>query len=203
VNSRFDELLQLWHTGLVMCPELLEEMIELEPPDAQFLALPSATQFGVGNVEQFLANTHDIQGRHKRAMDQGCFIEVIAIRVQHIELWLRMYWVVKNPDGGALSADDRRTFGMIINDCAQLGLPDDLERDLRLFNDVRINAVHKYVLGDIGYGQLETAASDHADLDSRTVDFVEAAIARPATVADLQRGRGSMIIAPVPRSGHA
>ncbi len=37
--------------------------------------------------------------RAKHALEQGCYLEVISLRLQHAELWLRMFWVVKNKRG--------------------------------------------------------------------------------------------------------
>jgi len=203
LRDRFDHLLEVWHTGLVMSRELLQEMLDLAPEDATFLALPNAADLGVNDIEGFLANSYDIHDRHRHALDSDCFIEAIAIRVQHIELWLRMYWVRENSGGGVYSPQDKRTFGVIINECAAIGLPQDLEKDLRAFNDVRIDAVHKYLLGDTDYQQLKAAAVAFEQLDSRTVDFVMSKISRPATVNDLMAGRGAIVMAPVAVGRHA
>ena len=195
--DRFEELLQLWQTGMTLAPELIEELLSLAPAGT-FMALPPVMDIGVSNVQQFFSNTFDIQKRYRRATEQGCFIEVIALRVQHMELWLRMFWVAKNGRGSVFSAGDRRTFGMIIGACVEVGLPEDLATDLRCFNDIRIDAVHKYVLGDIAYDDLATAASDHPRLNSRVVEFVRSKIAWPATVEDFERGRGSVILVRTP-----
>lgn len=102
--------------------------------------------------------------------------------------------VVKNGSGQSLESGDKRSFGAIITCCERVGFELDLIQKLRAFNQVRIGAVHKYMLGDFAYESLQGAASDHADLESVFADYVGREVGRPASAEDLVRGLGALIL---------
>jgi hypothetical protein len=193
MTNRLVHLLTIWNTGMVLDRALAAELIDLAPLGT-FLVLPGAAGLGVSDNLQFLANLKDVHVRHRRAMACECYVEVIALRVQHIELWLRMYWVTKNPGRKVFAADAKSTFGHVIGCCENAGFDADLVTQLRAFNDVRTAAVHKYILGNIEYDGLRQAALDHHELDAAVVEYVEAQIARPATADDLVGGSGTLIL---------
>jgi len=195
-------LLSLWETGMVIDRVLAEELVDVAPAGT-FTALPKVVHLGVSDVKQFLANTYEVTDRHRHAVEVGCYLEVIALRTQHMELWLRMYWVVKNRKGKLFEPGGRLTFGDVIDRCEQSGLDSELVKDLRAFKQVRNDAVHNYILGDIAYEELLQAASDHKDLDSRVVDTVTREIARPATADDLIGGLGTVVLVQRPISDDA
>ncbi len=202
VTDRFSQLLAVWETGLVIDRALAEEIVGLAPAGT-FSALPRVADLGVSDVLQFQHNTNELSGRHRRAIDSGCYLEVIALRTQHMELWLRMYWVVKNQKGKVFGPRDELTFGQVIGLCAQAGLQAELVDDLRAFNQVRNDALHNYFLGDIEYEGFREAAIDHQDLDSRVVDCVTQEIARPATADDLIAGMGAAVLVQRPFEARA
>lgn len=199
VADRFAHLLALWNMGMKLNTSLTTELVQVAPPGT-FTVLPDAGTLGVSDGRQFLANLQDVHDRHRRAMESGYYIEMINLRVQHLELWLRMYWVVKNGSGQIFEAGDRRSFGAIITGCEAVGFNVDLVRKLRAFNQVRIGAVHKYMLGDFAYESLLGAASDHADLESVVADYVVREVGRPASAEDLGQGLGTLILVHVAHS---
>ena len=66
-----------------------------------------------------------------------------------------MYWVALEQEGqGFLQPEDKRTFGRIVEECASLGFDQVLISDLRSFNQHRIDAIHKLMLGATDYAEL-------------------------------------------------
>lgn len=159
-------------------------------PAGTMLALPDMTRIGITDVPRAVQNYLEGAERSKHALSQGCFIEVINLRVQHSELWLRLLLVHSRGSGFVIPAGDKRTFGQVIEDCKSL-LPIDLYERLRLFNTVRIEAVHKYLLGATDYGALSQACTDFQGLDRKIYNFVVKTVGRPVTSA---QGRAGEII---------
>jgi len=160
-----------------------EEMLELISlkPDGTFLHLPNAFTLGISDLDKQVRNLKERPGRIYRALSNGCFIEVIALRVQYIEIWLRIYWVIKNEQHQIFSPGDKKTFGHVINDCAKCGFRHDLIDRLKQFNKERVNAVHKYFLGDTDYAALEQVCKQTAGLDREIVKYVVAEIGVPTS----------------------
>jgi hypothetical protein len=151
-----------------------EEMKELIPlsPSGTFKTGPNLIAMGVVNVDMAFGNFKEGPDRTKHALEQGCYLEVISLRLQHAELWLRMFWVAKNQQGRIFEPDDRRTFGAIINDCSNLGFRQDLITRLREFNQHRINTIHKYLLGATGYAELRLVCETSTGLDGEVGEYV-------------------------------
>lgn len=175
----------------------MEELLALTSAEGAWIALPEATRLGISNLDRFVANTHEATERYRRAREQGCYIEVTALRVQQAELWLRMYWAAKNPRRAIYAPGDKRTFGAVIEECAQLGFDPALVARLREFNRDRIDAVHKYFLGDTDYEALGEACARHDGLNRQVVDYVIAQVAVPADPTDHPAGAIMMAIFPV------
>jgi len=95
-----------------------------------------------------------------------------------------MYCCVKGDKGQIFGADERRTFGMIIGQCARLGFSDQLIARLRGFNTERVTAVHKYLLGATGYEALRTACDKYEGLDAEVQQSVISEIGVPAKRAE-------------------
>lgn len=94
MTDELTALLKMWSTGLVFDDALANKMLQLAPPDT-FTALPNARQLGVSDCKQFRLNLNELHMRHADAMRLECWVEVITLRMQHIELWLRMWWVLR------------------------------------------------------------------------------------------------------------
>ena len=67
----------------------LDELIRLSPK-GRFMLLPQLQHIGVANIQRAISNLEAGPAKSKHALQQGCFIEVIALRAQHAEYWLRM-----------------------------------------------------------------------------------------------------------------
>ena len=134
-------------------------------------------------MRQAFQNFVEGSGRAKAAYAQGFYIEVINLRVQHTEFWLRILLVHGKGAGFVIPPDDRRTFGEVIESCAK-ALPGALLARLRAFNRVRIEAVHKYLLGATDYGALKQACDDSVGIDKDVYDLVLTTVGRPVTTVD-------------------
>jgi hypothetical protein len=77
-----------------------------------------------------------------------------------------------NREGKVFDPDDKRTFGMIINDCKNLGFDSPLIDRLKSFNDHRVNAIHKYLLGGTDYEELRTVCEASTGLDKEVGEYV-------------------------------
>jgi hypothetical protein len=149
----------------------LDEFIRLCPDDL-FLTLPNIKKMGVLDIEKSLRHFQEGSKRSRNAFEHGCYLEVISLGIQHIDFWLRMYYVAKNGKGKIFEKKDRRTFGMIIDDCKKLGFRSNLISILRDFNEKRILAIHKYLLGGTDYDELKDVCKSYSGLDIVVQEYV-------------------------------
>ncbi|MGZ8874793.1 MAG: hypothetical protein ACXW1E_08745, partial [Halobacteriota archaeon] len=101
-------------------------------------------------IEQHMENHEKFGLRIKHAKDVGCWIEVISIRLQVIDYWLRVYFVNKAPVGYMR----RKEFGRLLNQCREFGLGINIFNKLHAFSEHRINAIHGFIVGRIDYENL-------------------------------------------------
>lgn len=156
----------------------MQELIKLSP-SGTFKSGPNVKKLGVVDIEKAFQNFEEGPDRAMHAMKNGCYMEVISLRLQHAEFWLRMFWVVKNSSGKIFDPNDRRMFGGIIEDCAKLGFRQDLVARLKKFNRDRINAIHKYLLGATDYGELQKVCDDSTGLDGEVGEYVRREVGLP------------------------
>lgn len=156
----------------------MQELMRLKPPGS-FSSGPNLLKLGVADVSIAFDNFKEGPSRAKHALENHCYLEVISLRLQHAEFWLRMFWVVKNKKGKIFETDDRRAFGAIITDCKNLGFDLDLIERLRKFNEHRINAIHKYLLGATTYEELREVCEAYTGLDGEVGEYVRMETFRP------------------------
>ena len=149
----------------------MNELASLSPPGA-FWSLGNLQTIGVVNIQRAFQNLTEGAERTKHALKNKCYLEVISLRLQLADFWLRMYWAAKSPKGKIFSPDDKRTFGMLIKDCACLGFSPDLVCRLKEFNRHRIDAIHKYLLGATSYDDLEKVCEDSLGLNADVFQYV-------------------------------
>ena len=171
----------------------MDELIKLSP-SGRFMLLPQLQNIGITNIQRSFSNLEAGPARSRHALQQGCFIEVLALRAQHAEYWLRMFWAAKNKNGKVFAPSDKRTFGVIISDCIALGLPQDLGDRLQAANQDRIDAVHRYLLGETDYAALGAACTANEGLDADVRAFVVKAIGQPAQGAEELIGRAFVTV---------
>ena len=113
-----------------------------------------------------MANRAELSDRISHARLGGCFIEVISIRLQYLDLWLRTIFSNTN------QTDKRkREFGALLKQCKKY-LSEDLYSRISDFNDGRIDAVHGYVIGTTSYGALADVIAKSDGLSEDLADFV-------------------------------
>jgi hypothetical protein len=156
----------------------MRELIRLKPPGT-FKKLPNVLTIGVIDLPQATANLKEGSVRSKHAYDSGCYIEVISLRLQHMDFWLRLFWVERNAHGRIFEPSDRRTFGAVVSDCAKIHFDPMLIERIRLFNTSRVDAIHKYLLGAIRYEDLKEVCDLHRGLDSDICTYVTKQIGIP------------------------
>jgi hypothetical protein len=149
----------------------MNELILLSPAGT-FKSLPNALDIGIVDLEKSWTNYIEGASRSQHAYASGCYIEVISLRLQHLDYWLRNYWVSRNKKGKIFDPDDKRTFGAILSDCEKLGFEKSLVDRMKLFNASRVDAIHKYLLGAIHYDELKVACDEHKGLDAEVAKYV-------------------------------
>jgi hypothetical protein len=150
----------------------MNELMQLSPI-GEFKSGPNLFTLGIKNIDVFIENLNEGAIISQQAFDQGFYIETISLRLQHIELYLRMYVVIKNKKGKIIDAEtDKRTFGNYINECEMLGFDKNLIAEMKYFNDYRIKAIHKYLLGEIRYIDLKEVCLQTKGLDAKIREYV-------------------------------
>src|SRR5687767_11836997 len=110
-------------------------MVSLSPPGTHAM-LPNVATAGPHNIDQASRNLVDVRQREKRALDNGFFVEVIALRSQATELFLRMYVAAKRR--APFPVGDKSTLGTLIDEAGRHGLAPVLVARRRSFNAGRI-----------------------------------------------------------------
>jgi hypothetical protein len=149
----------------------MEELVRLSPPGT-FHTLPNLLTLGVVDLAQFTANMREGPDRSRVALAHGCYLEVLSLRLQHMDFWLRAFWVAKNPRRKVFEADDKRTFGTLITDCERLGVEPGLVARMRQFNADRVDGIHKYLLGVTSYEALKETCLASQGLDGEVRAYV-------------------------------
>jgi hypothetical protein len=142
---------------------------EVENSPAGSYKMFIATGAGIEeNINQHMQNIRELKIRINHANSVNCFIEVISIRLQIIDYWLRLFYSSK-----AKSAEKReREFGRFLKQSFDLGLDKNLYDKLLKFNMHRINAIHGYVIGTISYETINKVALESNKLLKESVEFV-------------------------------
>jgi hypothetical protein len=119
-------------------------------------------------IEQHMKNHEKFGLRIKHAKEVGCWIEVISLRLQVIDYWLRVYFVNRAPIGNSR----RREFGRLLEQCRELGLENNIFNKLRVFNEHRINAIHGFIVGRTDYETLKDVVLESESLVTETIIHV-------------------------------
>lgn len=147
--------------------EGMARALESAPPGTFKLFRGSGT--GVEDtIQTHLENLGNISQRIERANAAGCFVEVISLRLQIMDFWLRVYFVNCASEG----AQRQREFGRLLDQCKELGFDRALYARLREFNQHRVNAIHGYVVGRTTYDQLESVVAESRAHSADLIEFV-------------------------------
>lgn len=113
-------------------------------------------------------NTQNIGKRIDAAINAGCFIEALSLRLQIVDFWLRIYFRNTRNEG----EQRRREFGRLLDQCKKLGLDNSLFTKLKEFNNHRVDAIHGYVIGKTTYEALKPIVAESKKLSSETIAWV-------------------------------
>lgn len=120
------------------------------------------------DIHQHIKNLRQISDRIQHAQEHGCLLEVIDLRFQTIDFWLRIYFVNRAPCG----SQRPKEFGRLLNECHQRGLKGALHGELVGFNKKRIDACHGFVVGRTDYERLEDVTENSKTLAHEVMLFV-------------------------------
>ncbi len=143
----------------------LIEAIESLPPGT--LKLFRATEDNP-DVETSIKNMEELAGRVLHARNAGCLIEVISLRIQYLDLWLRIYFV--NTSHPPMRRE--REFWRLLRQCFEIGLNKKLYDKLLAFNTHRVKAIHGYLIGAIMYDKLASVVSKSNGLSKEVTKFI-------------------------------
>ncbi|GFO53084.1 hypothetical protein GMSM_00910 [Geomonas sp. Red276] len=166
----------------------LSELIRLSPPGT-FVTLPNFEDMGVVDLRRAFKNLQEGTERSRYAFEVGCYIEAIALTIQHAEFWLRMFVAGLSHDKEIFRQNNKKSFGMVVMECKRLGMDRTLVTELLEFNRKRVSSVHQYLLGVTDYDDLLSACRQYLGLDRKVQQYVVAAIGEPATGAEDITGR--------------
>lgn len=118
-------------------------------------------------VEQSMANVAEISGRIRHAKATNCLIEVVELRMQYIDLWLRVYF-----ENTPHTEKRQRYFGRLLEQCLKQGLEKRIYDRILEFNRHRVNAIHGYLVGKMQYEHLAGVISESDGLAEVLTEFV-------------------------------
>lgn len=113
------------------------------------------------NVEQSIDNGSVLVTSINRAQAAGCFVEVLSLKLQFADDWLRYFIKSKAPQE---DVEKLREFGKVVTTAEGHGFDQALVDRLRAFATARNHAQHGFVAGRLPYAAIEQAAQDHAGL---------------------------------------
>jgi hypothetical protein len=138
--------------------------IRLSPPGTFKLFRATEHQ---PEVEQSMANRSELAARIKHAREADCFIEVISLRIQYIDLWLRVFY--ENPPH---REPRKREFGRLLKQCLKQGLEKTLYDRIHTFNGDRVKAIHGYLIGLTAYDELRGVVEKSEGLSEALAESV-------------------------------
>ncbi len=145
---------------------------QIDNEQYEILLLPKSRNIGIINAQKALENLSIIVERAKSALENEYYIEFISLKIQYIEFYLKIFWVTKNPANLILEQNDRKFFGTIINECEGFGFDNRIISNIKDFNDTRIKAIHKYLMGGTDENELKTISLKHSKLGNVVYEYV-------------------------------
>lgn len=174
--------------------ENLEIEFELLSQNADFYELPNLYTIGISDIDRHSANIDKMHERIKIAENNNSYIEITALLAQYMELFLRMFVVVKSGKD-EYSKGDKPTLGRLINDCKKLGFNEDVITQLEIFKNTRNEIIHNYLLGGIEDSEISALIENHRKLDKTVIDYVAKEIGRKIhTYEEISQSEGSTLI---------
>jgi hypothetical protein len=154
------------------------ERVALGPPGT-VISLPNLSMAGPINLDQALQNIFAAGAHARAAFAAGFFIEVLALRSQSLELFLRLFLAAKASPPVAVEPTDSRTLGNLIDACTPLGFDSATLTALKVFNKDRIVGIHKFFLGATSYENLRGLCEGSAGLTEMVVNVLANQLGTP------------------------
>lgn len=118
-------------------------------------------------VEQSMRNISTVAIKIAHARSANCLIEVVSLRLQFMDVWLRIYFSNTNQ-----TEKRERDLVKLLKQCFKAGLDKDIYDSILKFNKHRVEAIHGYLLGLTSYEVLSGVLDDSDGLAERLVEFV-------------------------------
>lgn len=118
-------------------------------------------------VEQAMENLAELANRVRHAKSSNCLIEVVSLRLQYMDIWLRVYF-----ENTSHHEVRQQEFGRLLKQCLNLGLDKDLYDRIYRFNKDRVKAIHGYLVGVMRYEDLSTVVAESDGLSEVLAEFV-------------------------------
>ena len=138
--------------------------ISSEPPGTFKLYRATEEQ---PEVEQSIRNMDEFAKRVKHAKASNCLIEVISLRLQYMDMWLRIFF-----ENTPHHEKRQQEFGRLLKQCLHKGLNKLLYDKIYKFNKERVNAIHGYLIGALKYDDLTKIISTTDGLSEDLTEFV-------------------------------
>jgi hypothetical protein len=118
-------------------------------------------------VEQAMSNLAELTNRVRHARFSNCLIEVVSLRLQYMDIWLRVYF-----ENTPHTEARQQEFGRLLKQCLQKGLDKSLYDRIQRFNKDRVKAIHGYLLGIMKYDELSVVVAQSDGLSEVLAEFV-------------------------------
>lgn len=119
------------------------------------------------HIRQALENQEEIGERIKHARNSNCLIEVISLRLQNMDMWLRVFY-----SNTPTKEKRKQEFGPFIRQCFDVGLDKKIYDRLVKFNKDRRVAIHCYLLGQMKYEDFRATVDNSDGLADEIIKFV-------------------------------
>lgn len=119
------------------------------------------------DLQQAMKNLGELRERTYHARQMGCLIEVVSLRLQYMDMWLRVYFE-NTPHSEARARD----FARLLKQCFSQGLGKGLYDRILKFNKDRVNAIHGYLVGVMRYEDLANVVAESDGLSEELIEFI-------------------------------
>jgi len=138
----------------------------------EFFILPNAKNIGIVDANKALENLTIIVERAKKALENQFYIEFISLKIQYLEFYLKIYWVIKNPDNKILDETTHKFFGTLINECKTYGFEPVLINKIADFNTTRVKVIHEFMMGATSEEELKIVCEKYSKLGNELYNYV-------------------------------
>lgn len=118
-------------------------------------------------VEQSIQNMAELGKRVRYAREGNCLIEVVSLRLQYMDIWLRIYF-----ENTPHQDKREQMFGRLLKQCLHQGLEKGLYDRILQFNKDRVDAIHGYLVGVMKYDDLTRVVAESDGLSEELAAFV-------------------------------